>query len=77
MTEVVQQSIAKLTSEVQALSYVDDTILIGLTDDISIVLPQLPALQPTGLEPQPILLTTCEAPGVSSLQGEALGNKTI
>ena len=54
MTEIVNGALRRITSEVQALSYVDDTVLIGPADAVNNALQQLPALlRATGLEPQP------------------------
>ena len=54
MTETVNTALKELTSEVQALSYVDDTVLIGPADALSNALAQLPALlRASGIELQP------------------------
>ena len=53
MTETVNTALQQLISEVQALSYVDDTVLIGPADALSNALAQLPALlRASGLELQ-------------------------
>ena len=54
MTETVNTALQQLISEVQALSYVDDTVLIGPADALSNALAQLPTLlRASGLELQP------------------------
>ena len=54
MSEAVSQAVRTITSEVQAVSYVDDTILTGPAEEVTQVLQQLPKLlAPSGLELQP------------------------
>ena len=54
MSEVVSQAVRTITSEVQVVSYVDDTILTGPAEEVAQVLQQLPQmLAPSGLELQP------------------------
>ena len=54
MSEVVSQAVRTITSEVQVVSYVDDTILTGPAEEVAQVLQQLPhLLAPSGLELQP------------------------
>ena len=54
MSEVVSQAVRTITSEVQVVSYVDDTILTGPAEEVTQVLQQLPKLLvPSGLELQP------------------------
>ena len=54
MTETVNTALRQTASEVQALSYVDDTVLIGPADDVNNALSQLPTLlRASGLELQP------------------------
>ena len=44
MTETVNTALQQLTSEVQALSYVDDALLIGPANAVNNALAQLPTL---------------------------------
>ena len=54
MTETVNTALQQLTSEVQALSYVDDAVLIGPADAVNNALARLPTLlRASGLELQP------------------------
>ena len=54
MTEVIHKAVRQTTSEVRTLSYIDDSILVGPTDDIADMLQALPrALERTGLSLQP------------------------
>ena len=54
MSDVVSQAVRTITSEVQVVSYVDDTILTGPAEEMTQVLQQLPKLlEPSGLELQP------------------------
>ena len=54
MTEVLHKAVRKTTSEVTALSYIDDTVLVGPADDVAQILQDLPrALAGTGLSLQP------------------------
>ena len=54
MTEVIQKAVRETTSEVQTLSYIDDTLLVGPADDIAEVTQMLPrAIVDAGLSPQP------------------------
>ena len=54
MTETVNGALRQLTSEAQALSYVDDAVLIGPADAVSDALLQLPDLRrASGLGLQP------------------------
>ena len=51
MTETVNEALCQITSEAQALSYVDDTVLIAPADAVNSALLQLPALlRASGLE---------------------------
>ena len=42
MTEVLHKAIKKTTSEVNTLSYIDDTVLVGPADDVAQILQDLP-----------------------------------
>ena len=54
MSEIVSQAVRAITSEVHVVSYVDDTILTGPTEEVAQALQQLPRLlAPSGLELQP------------------------
>ena len=65
--ERVNTALRQLTSEVQALSYVDDTVLIGPADALNNALAELPALlRASGLELQPTK-TQVWAPRIQNL----------
>ena len=71
MTETVNTALKQLTSEVQALSYVDDTVLIGPADALNNALAQPPTtLRASGLELQPTK-TQVGAPRIQNLSFEA------
>ena len=54
MTKMVNAALQQLTSEVHALYYVDDTVLIGPAEAVNNALAQLPdLLRASGLELQP------------------------
>ena len=54
MTTVVRQAITAVGVDVQGVSYIDDTVLVGSPDDVAAVLQELPQLlSKSGLQLQP------------------------
>ena len=54
MTTVVRQAITAVGADVLGVSYIDDTVLVGPPDDVSLVLQELPRLlASSGLQLQP------------------------